>query len=70
MMISHRVPGTPVIQSADSRTEKAVKTANPRLYIFTPAKYVADPPETHHEHGRDQHVAHQQLQEVAGVGGG
>ena len=35
MMMIHRAPAGPVSQVTDSRIEKNVKTAKPRLYIFT-----------------------------------
>ncbi len=35
MMMIHKTPGTPVRNVTDSRIEKTVKTAKPRLYIFT-----------------------------------
>ena len=35
MMMIHNAPGTPVSQVTESRIEKSVKTAKPRLYILT-----------------------------------
>jgi hypothetical protein len=35
MMMIHNAPGTPVSQVTDSRIEKSVKMAKPRLYILT-----------------------------------
>jgi hypothetical protein len=35
MMMIHRTPGTPVRKVTESRIEKAVKMAKPRLYILT-----------------------------------
>jgi len=51
MKMIHRAPSAPFIQVNDNRMEKTVKTANPRLYIFT-RRTCRPPAEADHEDGR------------------